>query len=59
MFIIAGFIESFLTRHTELPDMLRAAFILLSFVFVIVYFVIYPRMVWKNKHHTSSDNGIY
>ncbi|MGP1420072.1 MAG: stage II sporulation protein M [Tannerella sp.] len=59
MFIVAGFIESFLTRHTELPDILRAAFILLSFGFVIVYFVIYPRTVWKNKHHTSSDNGIH
>ncbi len=53
MFIVAGFVESFLTRHTELPDILRAGFILLSFAFVIFYFVIYPRIVWKKTYKKS------
>lgn len=43
LFIIAGFLESFVTRHTELPDLFRAAIILLSLSFVIFYYIIYPR----------------
>ena len=43
IFIIAGFLESFVTRHTELPDFVRAAIILLSLSFVIFYYIIYPR----------------
>ena len=42
IFIIAGFIEGYITRHTELPDLLRAAFILICLVFVLWYFVWYP-----------------
>lgn len=40
--ILAGFIEGFITRHTELPDALRIAAIVVEFTFVVVYFVIYP-----------------
>lgn len=42
-FIVAGFLESFITRHS--PVMYSAAsasIILASLVFVIVYFIIYP-----------------
>lgn len=45
LFIVAGIIEGYLTRHTELPDELRATFIILCFVFVIWYFYVYPRRV--------------
>ena len=44
LFILAGFIESFVTRHTELPDIVRLTVILLSLAFVIYYFVYLP---WK------------
>ena len=43
--IIAGFIESFLTRHTELPDALRAAFIIICFLFFLIYVAFYPHVV--------------
>jgi uncharacterized membrane protein SpoIIM required for sporulation len=43
IFIIAGFIEGYLTRHTDAPNALRAAFILACLAFVLVYFVWYPR----------------
>ena len=33
VFIMAGFIEGFITRHTELPDMLRLGIILTSLAF--------------------------
>jgi len=43
--IAAGFIESFLTRFTEAPDILRLMFILASLFFILGYFVIYPRLL--------------
>lgn len=53
VFIVAGFIEGFVTRHTEIPDAIRLAFILLSLVFVISYFVVLPRIRHQqvNKNH--------
>jgi uncharacterized membrane protein SpoIIM required for sporulation len=49
IFIIAGFLESFVTRHTELPDFIRLAIILLSLAFVIFYYIVYPRMIIKKQ----------
>ena len=49
IFIIAGFIESYLTRHTEMPDVVRFLIILLSFAFVLFYYVIYPRKLVSEK----------
>lgn len=40
--IMAGFIEGFLTRYTETPDVVRGAFIAVCFFFVFFYFVWYP-----------------
>ena len=45
IFIIAGFLESFVTRHTELPDVVRVAIILLSLSFVIFYYILYPKII--------------
>lgn len=42
VFILAGFIESFLTRHTHLPDALRLSVILLSLAFIIYYYIYLP-----------------
>lgn len=47
LFIFAGFTESYLTRHTNAPDWLRAFFIFSCFTIVVFYFVLYPR--WKAK----------
>lgn len=40
--IIAAFIESFLTRYTDLPDLVRIFFILFCFAFIIGYFIVIP-----------------
>lgn len=45
LFIVAGFLEGYLTRHTELPDGIRALFIILCFAFVFWYYYWYPRRV--------------
>lgn len=55
VFILAGFIEGFATRHTEVPDALRLAFILLSFAFVIGYFVILPQIRHRQRKKDSKD----
>lgn len=51
--ILAGFIEGFLTRYTETPNVVRGLFILVCLGFVLVYFVWYPRFKasvgFKNK----------
>ena len=41
--VIAGFIESFLTRYTSASNILRGGFILLSLVFVIYYYIYLPK----------------
>ena len=43
IFCVAGFIESFMTRHTEWPDALRLFIIGCSLCFVIYYYVLLPR----------------
>ncbi len=44
--VVAGLIESFLTRYTEVPDVVRLLLILLSAAFIIGYFVVYP---WRKS----------
>lgn len=52
--ILAGFFEGFLTRYTDTPDFIRAAFIFTSLFFVLWYFVWLP---W-HKARTSSFRPI-
>ncbi len=42
VFIMAGFLESFVTRYTEMPVWLSLTIILSSLAFIIFYFIIYP-----------------
>ncbi len=51
-FVIAGFIESFLTRYTEWP-LAAKLFIILGSLFLIVYYFIY---LPTRTHHGSSKN---
>jgi hypothetical protein len=45
LFVIAGFLEGYMTRHTELPDAIRGVFILLCLTFIVWYYIVYPRVV--------------
>lgn len=51
IFIIAGFLESFVTRYTEMPVWLSLSIIISSFTFIIYYFV------WLPQKLTRSLNG--
>jgi uncharacterized membrane protein SpoIIM required for sporulation len=44
-FLIAGFIESFLTRHYNASPLLSASVIVFSLAFIITYFGVYPVIV--------------
>lgn len=55
IFIMAGFIESFITRHTFMAWPIKAAIILVSVVFLVYYFIIYPIQLNKN---VSPENRI-
>jgi uncharacterized membrane protein SpoIIM required for sporulation len=46
--VLAGLIESFLTRYTEVSDMLRLFLILMSAAFIVGYFIIYPWVKARN-----------
>lgn len=48
VFIVAAIIESFVTRlYQDMPDIVRSLIILLSFAWIIYYFVIYPLKLEK------------
>ena len=49
VFILAAFIEGFLTRHTEVPDIMRLVLILASLAFVIGYYVVLPRRLCSSS----------
>lgn len=51
LFITAGFIESFFTRHTDWSTGLRLAIILLSLAFIIYYYILLPYL----RHHGTND----
>lgn len=49
IFIVAGFIESFITRHTEMPLAAKLTIIGLSAAFVIFYYILLPIYYHKNS----------
>ncbi|WP_299528703.1 stage II sporulation protein M [Ulvibacterium sp.] len=50
-FIIAGFLEGFVTRHTEMPDILAVLIIGGSLALIVFYYIIYPRQIHKKLYH--------
>lgn len=54
-FIVAGFLEGFVTRHTEMPDWLAVLIIAASLFTIIYYYVIYPIILTKqNQQYEES-----
>ncbi|MGO4911070.1 stage II sporulation protein M [Leeuwenhoekiella sp. W20_SRS_FM14] len=51
-FIVAGFLEGFVTRHTEMPDWLAIAIISISLLLILFYYVLYPHIVYKKTLNT-------
>ncbi|MEO9964808.1 MAG: stage II sporulation protein M [Reichenbachiella sp.] len=53
--VFAALIESFLTRYTEVPDWCRGLLILTSLIFMVFYFVWYPRHKARNQTIKSNE----
>ncbi|MFN8397404.1 MAG: stage II sporulation protein M, partial [Bacteroidia bacterium] len=49
VFIAAGFLEGFVTRHTEMPAVASLAIIVGSAAFISYYFIIYPMQLQAAK----------
>jgi len=49
IFIVAGFLESFVTRYYQSSWILNLAIIIVSFVFIVYYFILYPRKLVKSE----------
>ncbi len=57
LFIAAGFLESYVTRLTGMPDGLKLLIIGLSFAFIVYYFLIYPqKIVHKHGNHLPTQD---
>jgi uncharacterized membrane protein SpoIIM required for sporulation len=51
VFVIAGFLEGFVTRYTQAPYFVRFAIILFSLATIVYYFYIYPIQLIKNQNY--------
>ncbi len=61
--LLAAFIESYLTRFTEINTWLRAGIILLSLFFMLYYFIIYPWLRFRGGravkgHETVNESEL-
>lgn len=52
-FIVAGFIESFITRYAFMHWSIKTFIIVLSAVIMVYYFVVYPHVLKKNGKFSS------
>ncbi|MGJ8549235.1 stage II sporulation protein M [Winogradskyella wichelsiae] len=57
-FIIAGFLEGFVTRHTEMPDWLAILIIISSLALILFYYVIYPIQLHRKLKKTLITKNI-
>ncbi|MGB0431195.1 MAG: stage II sporulation protein M [Bacteroidia bacterium] len=55
LIVVAGFIESFQTRHTDINDFIRLGFILFCLAFVLFYFFWYPRTKFGHLKNTFQE----
>ena len=56
IFITAGFLEGFVTRHTEMPMVLSLFIILTSAAFILYYFILYPRLLHQQHVPDQPEN---
>jgi uncharacterized membrane protein SpoIIM required for sporulation len=56
LFIVAGFLESFVTRFTQMPIFINLTIILSSLSFIIWYVIIYPLKLSRREKNESTEN---
>jgi uncharacterized membrane protein SpoIIM required for sporulation len=55
-FVIAGFLEGFVTRHTEMSDTLAVGIILFSIFMILFYYVYYPALIFKRFNRKNLNS---
>ncbi|WP_066832491.1 stage II sporulation protein M [Rufibacter ruber] len=58
VFITAGFLEGFVTRHTEMPLFLSLTIILGSAAFIVYYFIYYPYRLHAKLENDTTHHRI-
>ena len=58
MFVVAGFIESFITRHTDMATGAKLAIIGLSAAFVLFYFVLWPWWLHRREARREAQDSV-
>lgn len=56
LFVVAGFLESFVTRFTQMPIFINLIIILSSLSFIIWYVIIYPLKLNRREKNESTEN---
>lgn len=57
IFIVAAFLEGFVTRYSQMPVLLSLIILLSSASFIVWYFIIYPVRVTKKTREVSPDHS--
>lgn len=57
VFIVAAFLEGFVTRLTEMPMVAKLMIILISLAYIIGYYIVYPLYISRNLN--SPADGTY
>jgi len=55
IFVMAAIIESFVTRYTDVPAVLKASLIIASLFFIVGYFIFIPLFKARRGHFTKTD----
>lgn len=58
-FVVAGFLEGFVTRLTEMPGWLSVAIITASLGLILFYYVYYPIYLHKKQLKSKDDPGLH
>lgn len=56
IFLVAAFLEGFVTRYTEMPLALSCCILLASLIFIVWYFFVYPHIVFKKYCTTEKQD---
>ncbi|HWV67088.1 stage II sporulation protein M [Chitinophaga sp.] len=58
VFIVAAFLESFVTRYTEMPLAVSLLILLGSLAFILGYFIFYPIYLHKKGYRLSAEGKV-
>ncbi len=56
VFIVAGFLEGFVTRYTQTPYIVRFVIISFSFLSIFLYFYLYPILLIKKQNYDKHSD---